>query len=296
MAAGIDASYMEITDAWTLWEKLATAYKSKLKFNVFQIREELLGIRLEDCVDVNTYALRIDQKIKDYNLCSEPSTSSSDATRTLAKMTDEEHMFYLLRGIPRNDDWQFFLELMMDKNVTATLTADEIVIKLVEKEATIKCEKGLGQKALLFAKGNAKGNGKGKGKGRKSGKGDESDEDQDRKGKLTCFYCHKEGHKVWNCPSMKRGDPAVTKESTETAAKDDTITTARVSAKTIENYWVTDTGRKTVPSKESWYLDCASTSHICGDRRKFVWYTGFTKKDEREIRDFARMVAGKAIR
>jgi hypothetical protein len=292
---------MEITDARTLWEKLATAYKAKLKFNVFQIREELLGIRLEDCDDVDTYALWIDQKVKDYNLCSEPSTSTllSDATRTLAKMTDKEHVFYLLRGIPRNDDWQFFLELMMDKNATATLTPDEIVIKLVEKQATIKRENGLGQEALLFAKGNAKGNakGKGKGKGRKSWKGDESDEDQDRKGKPTCFYCHKEGHKVWNCPSMKRGDPPVIQESTEIPAKDDSITAARFSAEmtTIENYWVTDTGGKTAPSKESWYLDCASTSHICGDRRKFVRYTGFTKQDEREFRDFAGRIAGKAV-
>jgi len=298
MEPRLQASYMEITDARTLWEKLATAYKAKLKFNVVQIREELLGIRLKDCDDVETYALRIDQKVKDYNLCSEPSTSDA-TTRTLAKMTDEEHVFYLLRGIPRNDDWQFFLELMMDKNATATLTPDEIVIKLVEKEATIKRENGLGQEALLFAKGNAKGNakGKGKGKGRKSWKGDESDEDQDRKGKPTCFDCHKEGHKVWNCPSMKRGDPPVTKESTETAAMDDTITAARVSAEmtTIENYWVTDTGGKTAPSKESWYLDCASTSHICGDRRKFARYTGFNKKDEREIRDFAGRVGGKAI-
>jgi hypothetical protein len=64
---------------------------------------------------------------------------------------------------------------------------------------------------------------------------------------------------------------------------------------TIENYWVRDTGGKSAPSKESWYLDCASTSHVCGDRRKFARYTGFTKKDEREIRDFAGRVAGKAI-
>ena len=297
----LQASYMEITDARTLWEKLATAYKAKLKFNVVQIREELLGIRLKDCDDVETYALRIDQKVKDYNLCSEPSTSDA-TTRTLAKMTDEEHVFYLLRGIPRNDDWQFFLELMMDKNATATLTPDEIVIKLVEKEATIKRENGLGQEALLFAKGNtkgnAKGNAKGKGKGRKSWKGDESDKDQDRKGKPTCFYCHKEGHKVWNCPSMKRGDSPATQESTGMPAKDDSITAARVSAEmtTIENYWVTDTtGGKTAPSKESWYLHCASTSHVCGDRRKIVRYTGFTKKDAREIRDFAGKVAGKAI-
>jgi len=301
------ASYKEITDAWTLWEKLATAYKAKLKFNVIQIREERLGIRLEDCDDADTYALRIDQKVKYYNECSEPSRSSSGTIRTLAKMTDEERVFYLLRGIPRNDNWQFFLELMMDKNATATLTPDEIVIKLVEKQATIKRENGLGQEALLFAKGNGKGNakgnakGKGKGNGRKSRKGDESDEDQDRKGKPTCFYCHKEGHKVWNCQSMKRSDPPVAKESTETTAKamDDTITTARDSVEMttiIENYWVTDTtGGKTAPSKESWYLDCASTSHVCGDQRMFARYTGFTKKDEREIRDFAGKVAGRAI-
>jgi len=93
---------------------------------------------------------------------------------------------------------------------------------------------------------------------------------------------------------MKRDDPPVTKECTESSAKDDTITT-RVSTETIENYWVKDTGGNTTPSKESWYLDCASTSHICGDRRKFAGYTGFTKKDEREIHDFAGKVAGKAI-
>jgi hypothetical protein len=51
---------------------------------------------------------------------------------------------------------------MMDKNATATLTPDEIVIKLVEKEAMMKRENGLGQEALLFAKGNGKGNAKGK--------------------------------------------------------------------------------------------------------------------------------------
>jgi len=42
--------------------------------------------------------------------------------------------------------------------------------------------------------------------------------------------------------------PSQTK-STETLAKDDTITAARVSANTIDNYRVTDTGGKTAPSK-----------------------------------------------
>ena len=237
--------------------------------------------------------------MKDYNLCSEGSTLDA---KSLVKMNDEEHVFHPLRRIPRNDDWQFFLQLMMDKNATATLTPSEIVFKLVEKKATIKHETGLGQETLLFAKGNAQGNGKGKckgkGKRRKSWKRDKSDEDQgDRKSQTTCVNCHQEGHQVWNCPSMTRGDLPVSQENTVLPAKDDCNTAARVLAEMtrIESYWVTDTGGKLAPSKESGYLDCASTSHMCGDRRRFAWYTGFTRIDEREIRDFAGKVAGKAI-
>jgi len=77
--------------------------------------------------DVDTYALRIKQKVKDYNLCSEP--SSYNVTRTVLKMTAKEHLFRLLHSIPSNDDWQFFLDSMMDKNATATLMPDDIVIK-----------------------------------------------------------------------------------------------------------------------------------------------------------------------
>jgi hypothetical protein len=73
-------------------------------------------------------------------------------------MPDEEHLVYRLCAIPRNDDCQFFLELMMNKTVMATLPRDETVIKLVEKEATMKRKSGSGQEALLFANGNNKGN------------------------------------------------------------------------------------------------------------------------------------------
>jgi hypothetical protein len=83
-------------------------------------------------------------------------------------------------------------------------------------------------------------------------------------------------------------------------AKDDTITSAtRDSAEmmtTIEHCSVTVTGGKIVPSKQCSYLDCASTSHICGDRRRFARYTEFTKKDERQIHDLAGRVEGKVIK
>ena len=46
---------------------------------------------------------------------------------------------------------------------------------------------------------------------------------------------------------------------------------------------------------ENYYLDCAATSHIGGDRRKFSSYRGSTEKDMWEVRDCAARVAGKGI-
>jgi len=75
-----------------------------------------------------------------------------DTAKTIAKMSEQEHIFYLLHGIPRNNEWKVFLELMKDKNAMMTTMPDEIVTKLVDKEAAIKRENGLAPEALLFAK------------------------------------------------------------------------------------------------------------------------------------------------
>jgi hypothetical protein len=50
------------------------------------------------------------------------------------------------------------------------------------------------------------------------------------------------------------------------------------------------------PSKDSWYIDYATTSHIFGDWQQFIQYLQYAKSDEREIHHIAGMVAGKAIR
>jgi hypothetical protein len=58
--------------------------------------------------------------------------------------------------------------------------------------------------------------------------------------------------------------------------------TMMMTTASIENYWITVPNRES-PSKESWYLDCATTSHICGDEQEFIQYTQYAKRDEREI-------------
>jgi uncharacterized membrane protein YgcG len=175
--------------------------------NIFEIREDFWSIKRQDCGNVDNYASWIDWKIMDYNLCTGPtatSTAGTDAANTdneanammMAKMSEQQHMFSLLRGIPRNDKWIVFLALMMDKNAMITATPDEIVTKLVKKEAAINRENGLAPDALLFAKNSGKGsnggNGDKAGRGGKSSRRDSRDNKGDNKRKekgiWKCFH------------------------------------------------------------------------------------------------------------
>jgi hypothetical protein len=114
MEPRVQVEYTVAEDAKTLWEKLASAYNSKVKLNFFEIREDLWRIKLQDYGDVDNYTLWIDRKVTDYNICAgpiAPSTAGTDAadtdtdsTKTIAKMSEQKHIFYLLRGIPRNDE------------------------------------------------------------------------------------------------------------------------------------------------------------------------------------------------
>jgi hypothetical protein len=233
----IQAEYTVVEDVKTLWEKLASAYKSKLQLNMVEIREELWSNKLQDCGDMDNYPSRINWKGKDYNLCAgrtPPSTTDTDAAdtdsaKTIAEISEQVHIFYLLRGIPKNDEWKVFLELMMDKNATMTATPDEIVTKLVEKQVAMKRQNGLAPEALLFAKKGGKG-GRG-GKVSKSPKQNKRASKDDRKEKdcWKCFHYQQRGYTTENCLSKQRGDRP---KAADTAAKASTGTTL------IENYWM----------------------------------------------------------
>jgi len=289
MELRIQAEYTVVDDAKMLWENLASAYKSKLKVNIFDIREDLSTIKLQDCGEVDNYASQIDRKVKDYNHCAgptAPSTTDTDAdtdtAKKISKMCEQEHIFYLLRGIRRNDKWKVFLELMTDKNATMTATSNEIVTKLVEKEAAIKRENGLASEALLFAMkgGTGGGNGGQAGRGGKSPRRDKRDNKGDNAGKekdfRKWFHCHRRGHTTENCLSKQRGDPP---KAADTAAKASTEASATSTLMTsIENYWMVASSSA---SSSDWFIVCGCTTHISGHRSMLITYTEYppnTKK------------------
>jgi len=296
MERSLQQQYGVQKDAKALWDQLKEDYKSKVKLNVWALRDEMSAVKLRDCENVQEYASKIQGYVNDFNLCAD----SDSSTGTMPK---SEHSYYLMQGVPKDDDWRFFTQLMYDKIDTLADKPEEIVTKMKAHEARLQKDDD-SEVAAMFSKLRTKSEKRNSKHSRKSrGSGSESDgsssESEKHASRRTnwrdtqeCYRCHKKGHIAQYCPStapVKSGAPTETAAAAAAAAAATTMTTT-----SIENYWMTVTNGKS-PSKESWYLDCATTTHICGDRRKFERYTEYTKREEREIRDFAGRVAGKAI-
>jgi len=290
MKRSLQQQYGIQKDAKALWDQLKEDYKSKVKLNVWALRDEMSAVKLSNCENVQEYSSKIQGYVNDFNLCAESSTGT---------MPKSEHSYYLMQGIPKDDDWRFFTQLMYDKIDTMADKPEEIVTRMKAHEAWLQKDDD-SEVAAMFSKLRTKHKKRNSKHSRKSqkfrGSGSESDgsssDNEKHASRRTnwrdtqeCYRCHKKGHIARYCPStalVEREAP------TETAAAAAAATTTT----SIENYWMTVTGRS--PEKEAWYLDCATTSHICGDQRKFERYTEYTKKEEQEIGDFAGRVAGKA--
>jgi hypothetical protein len=293
MERSLQQQYGVQKDAKALWDQLKEDYKSKVKLNVWALRDEMSAVKLSNCENVQEYASKIQGHVNDFNLCADSSTGSGT-------MPKSEHSYYLMQGIPKDDDWRFFTQLMYDKIDTLADKPEEIVTKMKAHEARLQKEDD-SDVAAMFSKLRTKSD-----KRRqtlKSRKSRDSSSESDgsssesvkhrRRHTQECYRCHKVGHIARYCPStapMESVAPMESAAQTETAAAAAAATTTT----SIENYWMTVTNGKS-PSKESWYLDCATTSHICGDRQRFERYTEYTKREEREIRNFAGRKAGKAI-
>jgi len=283
MERSLQQQYGVQKDAKALWDQVKEDYKSKVKLNVWALREEMSAVKLRDSANVQEYASKILGYVNDFNLCAESSTGT---------MPKSEHSYYLLQGIAKDDDWRFFTQLMYDKIDTMANKPEEIVTKMKAHEARLQQEDD-SEVAAMFSKlrtksekQNSKTRKSQKSHGSSSGSDGSSSESEKHRRRHTqeCYRCHKVGHIARYCPRI-----AVV----ESAAPTETAATAATTTTSIENFWMTVTGRS--PEKEGWYLDCATTSHVCGDRRKFERYSEYTKRDGREIRDFAGKVAGKAI-
>jgi len=297
MERSLQQQYGVQKDAKALWDQLKEDYKSKVKLNVWALRDEMSAVRLSDCENVQEYASKIQSYVNDFNLCADTDSSSTGS----GTMPKSEHTYYLMKGVPKDDDLRVFTQLMYDKIDTLADKPEVVIVKMKAHEARLQKDDDSEVAAMLSKLRTKceKRNSKHSRKSQKSrGSGSESDgsssesEKHRRRHTQECYRCHKVGHIAWYCRSTALMEIGASTE-VAAAAPTETAAVAATTTTSIENYWMTVTGRS--PENEGWYLDCATTSHVCGDWRKFERYTECTKRDGREIRDFAGRVAGKAI-
>jgi hypothetical protein len=168
-----------------------------------------------------------------------------------------------MQGIPKDDDWKFFTQLMYDTINTLADNPEQIVRTLRAHEAQVQMDDDLEVVAMsskLQTK-SEKRNAKQTWKSRKShdchseSDGSCSESEKHRLWHTQeCYRCQKVGHIAQYCPGTA---PVENGALTATSA----ITMATTS---VENYWMTVMNEEN-PSKESWNSDCATTTQLWGD-------------------------------
>jgi len=106
-----------------MWDLLKENYKSKVKKNVSALSDEMSAVKLRDCENVQEYTSKMQRYVNDVNLCANSSTGSGT-------MPKSKHTYYLIKGIPKDDDWRFMTQLMYDKSDTRPANPDEIVMMM----------------------------------------------------------------------------------------------------------------------------------------------------------------------
>jgi len=76
-----------------------------VKLNNWALPDEMSMVKLSDCENMQQYASHIQGYTNLFNLCADSSTGSGT-------MPKSEHSYYLMQGIPNDDDWRFFTQLM----------------------------------------------------------------------------------------------------------------------------------------------------------------------------------------
>jgi hypothetical protein len=131
MEMSLQHQYGVLKDAKALWDQLKEEYKSKVKLNVWALRDKLSAVKLSNCENVQEYATKIQGHVNDFNLWADSTTGSGS-------MPNSEHSYYLMQSIRKDDDWEFFTQVMYDKFDTMADKPEEIVTKMKAHKARLQ--------------------------------------------------------------------------------------------------------------------------------------------------------------
>jgi hypothetical protein len=153
MTPGVRSKYSSIQDVVKLWKTLKEDYAQKVQRDIWSLRSELTAVRLAEEGTVDTFSFKIQRIVDDYNLVSK------------TKMDPSEHAYYLLQGIPNNDEWKLFKQLIRSQHLKpgASKSTDSeevglernparLVTMMLDEEANILKDRGGDDKNMVVRK------------------------------------------------------------------------------------------------------------------------------------------------
>jgi transposase InsO family protein len=283
----LQLQYMDMRDPAELWKAIRKDYIGELQKSQIWIRRDLYEVKLKDYGSVKTYALRIQELIDEYQAGAE---DPSD------KISERDHVFFLLNGVPQSDDWDLEIRLITAQMKVLGKDPKEVIKKLCDREDSIKNSKGIPSDVALYTKSGGFATGKKKDTG--TGKSDAKKDKKDKKPeKSVCTYCDKKGHLEEKCwakhgkPDSKEKDKDKKKEKKkEKEDKEKKSATANLTT-TSDTLWMAnaDGNHEADPSKDV-FLDCACSRHVMNTKTFFTKYLAL-REGVHEVRGFDGSIA-----
>jgi len=133
MESSLQQQYGVQKDTKALWDQLKEDYKSRVKLNVWALRDLMSAVGLSDCENVQQYTSKIPSYVNDFNICADTDSSTGSGT-----MPESMHTYYLMKGVPKDDNWRFLTLLMHDKIDTLANKLEEVFVKMKAHEAWLQ--------------------------------------------------------------------------------------------------------------------------------------------------------------
>jgi hypothetical protein len=83
------------------------------------------AMKLSNSENVQEYTSKIQSYVNDFNLCAD-----NDSLTATGMMPQSERTHYLMKRVPKNDDWRVFTQLRYDKIDTLADTPEVVIAKM----------------------------------------------------------------------------------------------------------------------------------------------------------------------
>jgi hypothetical protein len=266
---------MDLRNPAELWKAIKKDYIGELQKSQILIRRDLYEVKLKAYGSVKTYSLRIQELIDEYQ---------AGAEDPCDKISERDHVFFLLNGVPQSEDWDLEIRLITAQMKVLGKDPKEVIKKLCNREDSIKNSKGIPSDVALYAKSG----GFATGTKKDAGKPDAKKDKKEKKEKRVCTYCEKEGHLEEKCWA-KHGKPDWKKDKSEekedTDKKNITATANLTSTSAIDSLWMAV--EDSAVTMGNFCLDGACDAHACNRRDLFDSKTFVELKEgDRKVRGF----------